>query len=42
MLDLVKKEIDSLDENEENNFDIFNIIELLQENLNMWNIELEH
>lgn len=42
ILDLVKKEIDTLDENDESNIDTFNIIDLIQENLNMWNIELEH
>lgn len=41
-LDLVKKEIDSLDENDENNTDTFHIIEMLQENLNIWNIESEY
>lgn len=39
ILDEVKKEIENLDENNEENLDVFNIIELLQENLNMWNIE---
>lgn len=41
-LESVKKDIEELDENEEENIDIFNIIELIQENLNMWNIESEH
>jgi 14-3-3 protein epsilon len=41
-LDLVKKEIDSLDEYDENNTDTFHVIEMLQENLNIWNIESEY
>ena len=41
-LEHVKKEIDNIDENDENFTDTFHIIEMLQENLNIWNIESEY
>lgn len=41
-LESVKKDLETLDENDDKNVDIFNVIELIQENLNMWNIESEH
>ena len=40
-LDLVKYDLENLEENHEDNIDIFNIVNMLQENLNMWNFD-EH
>ncbi len=38
-LDLAKKELANVDEDDEEHKDAFSIINLLQENLNMWNME---
>jgi 14-3-3 protein epsilon len=41
-LDLAKKELANVDEDDEEHKDAFSIINLLQENLNMWTIEAEN
>jgi exonuclease VII small subunit len=38
-LDLARKELANVDEDDEEHKDAFSIINLLQENLNMWNME---
>ena len=40
-LDLAKKELSGLDEDDDEHKDAFSIINLLQENLNMWTVEAE-
>lgn len=40
-LDLAKKELSGLDEDDEEHKDAFSIINLLQENLNMWTVDAE-
>lgn len=40
-LDLAKKELNGVDEDDEEHKDAFSIINLLQENLNMWTMESE-
>lgn len=41
-LDLIKQEIDKLDKKDENNVDTFHLIEMIQENLNIWSLEAEY
>jgi 14-3-3 protein epsilon len=41
-LDLAKKELANVDEDDEDHKDAFSIINLLQENLNMWTLETEN